>query len=201
MFRYRAIKKNSSATLKWYLFQLRDCPALLWDDAFFLAGKPDTPVMLFETITRGHPTSNIFEGDRIIDKRSDKELGTVVYNNGFYMQKVGDSVRKPIPTGHIYVSMGDMESIMQVREFDRTPISFKYLDTTFTFEDLVKVDGDALGLIILGKTQKVNISGVSELLYYDTASQYKGYDGDVLQGKFLSLESVLSINKIQTEEM
>lgn len=195
MFRYRAVRKSHTQSFKWFLFQLRDCPALLWDDAFFLVGKPETPIMLLHTIVRGHPTINMFEGDRVFDKATDEELGIVVYNNGFYLQKVGDLVRKTIPDRHIYVTIGDVESVEALKSFNRTPISFKYLNTEFDFNDLVDVDGEVLNLIVQNKPQKVNLNGVTELLYYDCGKEYKGYDGDVITGQFLTLDNVISIEK------
>lgn len=195
MFRYRAIRKSHTQNFKWFLFQLKDCPALLWDDAFFLVGKEETPIMLLHTIVRGHPTINMFEGDRIFDKATDEELGIVIYDNGFYLQKVGDPIRKTIPQGHIYVSIGDMESVEALNSFNRTPISFKYLNTEFDFSDLVDVDGEVLNLIVQNKPQKVNLNGVSELLYYDYGKQYKGYEGDVITGQFLTLDSVACIEE------
>lgn len=193
MFRYRAVKKNLSDSLKWYLFQLKDCPALLWDDTFFLAGKPKTPIMVLDTIVRGHPTLNYFEGDRILDKNTNEELGIVVYNNGFYLQNPQSSIRKNIPERHIYVCKGDKKSLEDLNKFERTPISFKYLNTIFDFGDLVAIDRDVLSVIILNKPQKINVNGVSELLYYDKDKNYKIYEGDIVNGIFVTLDTVNNI--------
>lgn len=195
MFRYRAIRKNSYQNPRWYLFQLKDCPALLWDDAFFLAGKTGTPIMKYDTIVRGHPTKNLFEGDIVLDKTTNEELGIIVYNNGFFIQKFGSDIRKSIPERHIYVSKGDNRSIEVLKSFVRTPISFKYLNVEFDLGDLVAVDGDALSLIVQSKPQKVNLNGVTELLYYDWAEKYKGYDGDIIKGKFVTLYNVTSMEE------
>lgn len=82
-----------------------------------------------------------------------------------------------------------------LKSFKRTPISFKYLNTEFDFSDLVDVDGEVLNLIVQNKPQKVNLNGVSELLYDDGGKHYKGYEGDVILGQFLTLDSVIHINK------
>jgi hypothetical protein len=193
VFRYRAIRKSHSQSLKWFLFQLKDCPALLWDDAFFLVGKPETPIMLFNTVVRGHPKINMFEGDKVFNTNTNKEIGIVVYCNGFYMQKVGDPIKKVIPKRHIYVRKGDTESMEALMKFNRTPIVFKYLNTEFDFGDLVAVEGDVLNLIVQGKPQRVNLNGVTELIYYDEEKEYRGYEGDIFDGRFLTLESIASI--------
>lgn len=195
MFRYRAVRKSHTQNVKWFLFQLKDCPALLWDDTFFLVGKPETPIMLLHTIVRGHPTVNMFEGDRVFDRATNVELGIIIYNNGFYLQKIGELVKKTIPEKHIYVNIGDMESVEALRDFERTPISFKYLNTEFNLSDLVDVDGEVLNLIVQNKPQKVNLNGVTELIYYDDGKQYKGYNGDVILGEFLKLDNVRYIEK------
>lgn len=190
MFRYRAIRKNSYQDNRWYLFKLKDCPALLWEDTFFLAGKAITPIMRYDTIVRGHPTLNIFEGDIICDKGSNEELGIVVFNNGFFMQKNNSSIKKPIPQGHIYVSKGDTKSIEILKSFERTPIKFKYHNMEFDFSDLVKVEGDALTIMLAGKTQSVHLNSVAELLYVDRAKKYRGYKGDIVNGVFINVDNI-----------
>lgn len=194
MFRYRAIKKRCFSENFWYLFQPKDCPALLWDDAFFLAGKPFSPVMLYDTIVRGLPDYDLFEGDYVYDSSDGSLLGIAVYHNGFFVQKIGSSVKKPIPFKHIYVRKGDVESVSTLRKFKRTPISFKYLDVIFEFDDFVSVEGLTLYTIVSGKCCMVNLSGVKELLYYDETTGIRGYDGDVFDGHFLDINTVSSVS-------
>ena len=198
MFRYRAIKKRCFNENIWYLFQPKDCPALLWNDTFFLAGKPSSPVMLFDTIVRGLPDFDLFEGDYVYDTDDGKLLGIAVYHNGFYVQKIGSDIRKPIPFEHIYVEKGDMESVKALQQFKRTPISFKYLDVVFELDAFVSVEGLTLCTIVSGKCYMVNLSGVKELLYYDETTGIRGYDGDVFNGHFLDINTVSSVSIDET---
>lgn len=190
MFRYRAIRKRPKYKSTWHLFRLSDCPALLWDDTFFLAGKPQTPVMCLDSIVRGHPSRDMFEGDYVKDSKTDEVLGVVVYNNGFYMQKESDGIRKTIPYEHIYIDKGDKESIDILHKFARTPINFRYLNTIFDFGNLVSVEGDTLNIIVRKKHHKVLLNGVSELVYYNETTNEKLFDGDIYNGTFVTIENV-----------
>lgn len=194
MFRYRAIKKKYQGKNIWYLFSLKDCPALLWDDAFFLAGKPSSPVMLLNTIVRGHPTMDLFEGDYVYDNRTKEFLGIVVYDNGFYLQKDNSEFKKVIPTEHIYVRKGDANSIEILNTFKRTPIYFKYSGMMFKISDLVSVNGSILNIIVFKKHYNINVNNVRELLYYDEVNEESGYDGDFINGLFLNVDNVTSLS-------
>lgn len=196
MFRFRAIRKSSNNNKNlWYLFKLDDCPVLLWDDTFILSGKENTPVMMYDTVVRGHPKKNIFEGDYIFDKTTNEVLGIVVYNNGFFMQKNSNSVKKQIPFGHIYIGKGDKESVKILNSLERTPISFKYLNTEFNLKDLVFVDSNLLDIIITKKHKKINLKGVTSLIYYTTKNQF--YEGDMFKGSFLTLDNINLIEELQ----
>lgn len=193
MFRYRAVKKHSFNNIKWYSFSLRDCPVFLWNDSFILSNKPNTPILVYNTIVRGHPTIDMFEGDRVYDNETNEELGIIVYHNGFFIQKESSSFKKHISLGHIYIRRGDKDSIKLLQTFNRTPIKFKYDSLVFDIEGMVFLEGDILHLIIKSKNQKVNIKYVTELLLYNEETDYMVYTGDFINGKFITINDVTNI--------
>lgn len=195
VFRYRAIRKRPIDKTIWHLFKISDCPALLWSDTFFLSAKENTPVMCCDSIVRGHPDIDMFEGDYVKDEHTGEVLGIVVYHNGFYMQKVGSEFRKPIPQNHIYIDKGDRQSVSELANFDRTPLYFKYLNNIFDLGDFVSVEGDALNVIIRKKHYRLLLSCISELIYYDEITEEKVFDGDVYNGEFIHLDNISSITK------
>jgi hypothetical protein len=194
VFQYRAVKKGTELNYKWYLFSLSDCPILLWEDAFCLYNKKKSPILLYDTIVRGHYNYNYFEGDIIIDKMLNKELGIVVYNNGFFMQNRNTFEKKPIPDGHIYIVKANKESIDFLYTLNRTPIQFRSSELIFDFMDLVSIINDIiLNVLIMNQHRTININMVTELIYYDSTEDVKIYEGDIINGSIASIDNIKDI--------
>lgn len=193
MFRFRAIRRSCPESSRWYHFQIEDGPVIFNDDCFFLCGKENTPIMFFDTIVRGHPTLKFFEGDYIYSSYDNSFLGLVVYNNGFFMQKIGESVKKEIPLSHIYVKRGSYGSTRELLKFERTPILFKYDTTEFSIMDIVSVSGGVMSLMLRTHQQRINTSGVFCMLYHNEATHTSEYEGDIFDGKILTIDNVTCV--------
>lgn len=122
-------------------FTLGDCPIHIGGNKGALAGVVGSKLFIRDTIVRGYALEDgteVYEGDFIIDKSSNKEIGIVVYNAGFYIH-TKDGVEKKVPEArHILVKQGSIESVDIVcYEMLRSPIEFKYNDSVFHLENFV----------------------------------------------------------------
>ena len=195
MFRLRGIKKRNIGVDLWYDFEFKDCPTLAYEDCFFLAGKVDTPLMYYDSIVRGHPTIDMFEGDLVFDKETDERIGTIVYYNGFKMKLLGEDVLKNISTDHIYLRRGNRDSIKEISNYKRTPIMYKVKSMPFNFRNTVKVKGQVLHLVVRKEYYKVLIHNVSELLYENDVTGETVFSGEMVCGKFISLDNIATIER------
>lgn len=196
MFRYKALTTRKNRVKKgWFYFEFRDCPAMLWENLFFLAGRVNTPIMYFSSIVRGHPTLNIFEGDRVFDKVTKEEIGVIVYDNGFKVQQGGTTCKKELSLEHIYVVEGDRYSVRSINQLERTPIEFKSSGIVFDFTNLVSIQKGVMCLISSKKTIQVDSERVSELIYYEAKSGFKVFDGELIKGDFVTMDTISEFNK------
>lgn len=194
MFRYRAVKKLRKINIKnAEVFTVRDCPVQIGTDSLILVQRPGSHVLLLNTLSRGHPTLDIFEGDYVYDKTTDEQLGVVVYNNGFNVQKNELSFKKLSDLGHIYMRRGDEDSFSLLNSVQRTPICFRHNKRVIELSDFISLSGGYSYLFKNGRAEIINTANLAELLYYDKETDTKRFEGDFVDGDFLSIDNISPI--------
>ena len=184
-------------------FHIGDCPSRIGANLGALTGIPNSKLFVHDTIVRGFDAGNgvhIYEGDIIVDKATDKELGVVTYAGGFaYQDRQGH--RKPIDiTGHIYVKEGTDSTIDFVcNEVERSDIKFKHGREVFHLKDFVCKVND---VVVLSSTSEPimqnNIKSFTGLQIDDTLLFIGDYfdGGDVV----LNESGQLCIYKSKTKQ-
>lgn len=176
MFLYRALKKTK-CNKEWINFSIKDCPALLWDDVFFLVNKPDD-FLIYSSISRGDPNTGLFEGDIVYCSETNTRIGVIIYSNGFYIQNDNSNDKKVIQQGHIYVVNGDMTTMsVIINNNNRTPILFKHNNgLEFGFINFVYTECNDLCILIGKKVHSVPFNKINELINFDIEENVKIYE-------------------------
>ena len=66
-----------------YLFEPADVPVRIWEDAFILARKPESPILKLHSVVRVMDHNDLGEGDCVL---IDGKVYTVRYFRGFYFE-------------------------------------------------------------------------------------------------------------------
>lgn len=118
----------------WVEFTLHDLPTPISKDEFILLAKPNTPRVLLNTIRRGDPDTNLYEGD-VIECDGSKWL--ICYERGFYAIN-NDYVSKYLYTIRNFTFLGtNLDIPMEVQNSLRTKYLFKYDKSVFRLQDIV----------------------------------------------------------------
>jgi len=126
----KALTKNK----EWFQFSMNDLPTLFTPDEFVLMNKPNSPRLLFKSIRRGDPETNLFEGDIIT---MDGRNWLICYERGFYAIDADYTV-KHLYTLHHYKILGTcIELPSPVPINFRTKHLFMYKDTIFRLNDII----------------------------------------------------------------
>ena len=137
-----------------YLFSIRDVPVWIDNNRVALFHKPNSPLLLGNTIRACTDDNSLWEGSRI--QTEDSDIYTISYKRGFAAMNFQRKVLKlsELPP---YIIVKDNEELSPIH---RQKLLFSYNDIRFQLRDLVGiVDGQVV--VREGHTQ-LDISKVKQ---------------------------------------
>jgi len=113
-------------------FTIADCPILVQSAVVALSAIDNSRLLRYQTIVRGDESSNIFEGDIILNNETNEKLGIVTYKKGFKMQNTEGALKNIPGRDHIKIEEGNKETINLLRNKNRSPLRFCALGKVFS---------------------------------------------------------------------
>lgn len=161
-------------------FKIEDCPVRISETKIALLGKPMSKILDIRSITRGNEW--YFEGDVIVDAKTDKELGIVIYAGGFYLHTNADEIKDIPPISHIKVREGNEKSISLALSYESTTkLGFGYKGNHISLKSFITKVGEFValeGIVALVRPSDIHIfTGLysdvdGRPLYFD--EEYRG---------------------------
>lgn len=126
-------------------FTLTDCPVVVSNCQVALFGKQWSPILDLRTITRG--VNGVYEGDIVVDEHTKKEIGYIVFSEGFCIYTLEGNLEKFSTKVHISVKTGNRKTIQMVTALHcRTALDFTYQHLTLTLDSFVTKVGNSLAV-------------------------------------------------------
>jgi hypothetical protein len=117
-------------------FNLNQCPVLIYDDLVALKKITGSKFLVRNSIARFSTSLNAWEFDNVVDELGNN-VGTIVYNNGFYIY-LDSGCRTTFDKEKYKVVPADFMDLLAAIKFkDRTEMLFKSEGTIFSFSDIV----------------------------------------------------------------
>lgn len=125
----------------WVEFTLNDMPLLFSDNLFVLTKRNNSPHLLYNTIRRGDPETNLYEGDVI---EMDGTEWLVCYERGFYIINKDYNIRHFTNLNEFYVQGTCTEHSIDIPATFKNKHLFRYGESLFTLKDIVGSYNDKL---------------------------------------------------------
>lgn len=132
--RLRAITRQKEK----YYFEIKDCPVYLNDKIVALMNKPNSPLLLANSIARGLDDDDIFEFDYVLSKDTHKFLGYVIYTTEFCVYNMQTKIITPMCELDEYTVLSNtVLSDVELLDKVRSPLRFKCDENNFGFRRII----------------------------------------------------------------
>lgn len=160
---------------------MKDIPVMMFEDKFVLMNKPGSPILRADTIMRGEPFYNVYEGDVI---EADGDIWLVCYERGFYAINENYVIRFLYKFNDIkFIDRHDNVTGLPTVTFKKKFL-FKIKDQVFVLNDIVGAySGDC---IFRTYSEPVKV----ETIQQDCGLRYNGnlmFLGDTVDGSTVEL--------------
>lgn len=164
-----------------YLFSLEDCPVTINNETVALINKPFSPLLKANSLVLGNEKTGLFEGDFVIDSKTHKLIGNVIYDKGFKILLLDNNGIKNVSEINSFYTMvnSNNHDLKKLEEY-KYELRFKVNDFTFTIDKLVRVD-DGHATIYSQLLRKIPVSNIKVCTGLIIDKRHIAY-GDILQG-------------------
>ena len=159
-----------------YVFSLNDVPVMLDDTQFVLMAKPNSPILLINTVITGMDIDGLFEGSIISDG---KDEYVVSFKRGFAAMRADRTVKKLTEFPMILNTGTFAEKEHAARPMCRQRILYKTNDMQFQIKDLIGIMDN--NLVIRENYTKVCVEDIQQY----AGISYNGnkvFFGDIIEG-------------------
>lgn len=142
-------------------FQVSDVPIFINSQSVILARKKNSPILRAQSIARGDDTGTLFETDFVLDKKTSKVIGMVVYTDGFYIWNHQDDALIPIRSveGLEFVPNTQMHRVAEMATC-RSRIRFGCGDRRFNLDKLIYYKGEELFITIKASGRPIRLDSI-----------------------------------------
>ena len=164
-----------------YLISLEDCPVIINGSTVALVNKPMSPLLKANSIVLGNEETGLFEGDFIIDSKTHKLIGNIIYDKGFKILLLNNNgIINISEIGPYYTMVNSNKNGLDKLSEVKSELRFKVNDFTFTIDKLVRVD-NGMATIYSQLLRKIPVNNIKICTGIIIDKQHVAY-GDILQG-------------------
>lgn len=142
-------------------FGVEDAPVCINNRQTILCNKPNSPILLTNTIARGTDDKELFEFDFVCSKGDCKFIGYVVYTDGFYIWEPKTEKLTPIrdTSGYTFIENTRAYRIEEINNM-RSAIRFNTNGKLFRLSRIMHADAQNIYIELKGCSGPVNIESV-----------------------------------------